>query len=139
MNCFLYSQIPIGYYEEFETSITEEKQKLFCELTGDTNPLHMDSSYAASKGFSDRVVYGMLVSSYYSKLVGVYIPGETCLLLNMDVKYKSPVYIGDYLIVSGTVAEKLDVYHILVIHASIKKKDNEQIVSKAKIKVQVLG
>ena len=83
-----------------------------------------------------RVVYGMLTSSFYSTLVGVYLPGENCLLQEIKVSFNNPLYIGEELVVSGTITEKDDTFKRLEIKASIKTKDGK-VISKAKIKVGV--
>ena len=48
----------------------------------------------------------MLASSFYSTLVGVYLPGEKCILNSCKVDYKIPVYVGDVLTVYGEVIDK---------------------------------
>jgi 3-hydroxybutyryl-CoA dehydratase len=106
MNHYTFDEMEIGLYETFDADISEEKMKLFSELTGDFNPMHVDSDYAKSRGYEDKIVYGMLVSSLYSTLVGMYLPGEKCLLNKCDVDYRRPVYVGDKLTVYGVVVDK---------------------------------
>lgn len=60
-------------------------------LTGDRNPLHMDSEYAATTRFGERIAHGMLVASYFSALVGMYLPGRRTLLPSQEVKFVKPV------------------------------------------------
>lgn len=108
MNHYTFEEISIGTTESFQTIIDERKMQLFTELSGDLNPMHVDKKYAVSKGYADRIVYGMCASSLYSTLVGVYLPGEKCLLNKCEVEYRKPVYIGDELTVSGEVIDKRD-------------------------------
>ena len=105
MNHYALSDISIGHKETFEVTITAEKMDLFKNLSGDLNPMHVDRDYAISHGYQDRLVYGMLVSSFYSTLVGMYLPGEKCLLNKFEVNYKKPVYVGDVLSVLGEVVD----------------------------------
>ena len=83
-----------------------------------------------------RVVYGMLTSSFYSTLVGVYLPGENCLLQEIKISFNNPLYIGEEIVVAGIVVEKDDTFKRVEIKASIKTIDGK-IVSKARIKVGV--
>ena len=136
MNIFTYDEIKKGYSFQFNEKITEEMMTLFLELSGDTNPLHCDRNYALEKKMKDRVVYGMLSSSFYSTLVGVYLPGENCLLQEIKISFNNLLYIGEELVVSGTIVEKDDTFKRLEIKASIKTIDGK-VVSKAKIKVGV--
>ena len=55
-------------------TITEMDNHLFSLLTMNHNPLHIDEAFAKDNGFKGNVVYGMLVSSLYSRLVGMNLP-----------------------------------------------------------------
>ena len=75
MNEYKFKDIKIGLEEKFEVNLTEEMVKAFCNITGDINPLHNDLDFAKSKGYNEKVVYGMLTASFLSTLAGVYLPG----------------------------------------------------------------
>ena len=136
MNVFTYDEIKKGYSFQFNEKITEEMMTLFLELSGETNPLHCDKNYALEKKMKDRVVYGMLSSSFYAKLVGVYIPGKYCLLQGIKIQFNNPLFIGDEITVNGKVVDKDDTFKILKIKANIKTFD--KIISKAEIIVGVM-
>ena len=136
MNIFTYDEIKKGYSFQFNEKITEEMMTLFLELSGDTNPLHCDRNYALEKKMKDRVVYGMLSSSFYSKLVGVYIPGKYCLLQGIKIQFNNPLFMGDEITVNGKVVDKDDTFKILKIKANIKTFDKT--ISKAEIMVGVM-
>lgn len=106
MNYYKFEEIEIGMSETFFVNITEEHMELFKKLSGDLNPMHIDASYAKKRGYIDKVVYGMLSSSFYSTLVGMYLPGEKCFLNKCNIDYRKPVYVGDTLSVYGEVIDK---------------------------------
>lgn len=135
MNNYSFEEIEIGHKENFTVKVDEEYIAAFRKYTGDENPLHRDIDYARKKGFEDKVVFGMLTASYYSTLVGVYLPGEKCLIHEVNTKFKAPVYAGDILTVTGEVEEKNELFQLITVKASIRNQHNK-IVSKAKI---VLG
>lgn len=137
MNSYTYEQLSIGMEEHFEHTVTSEMMDWFLQICGDSNPLHCDEEYAKSFGFPGRVVYGMLSASLYSTLVGVYLPGKHCLLYSVDTKFRKPVFIGDTLIVRGTVVEKNDSVKMVTINALILNQHHDK-VSKAVIKVGFL-
>jgi len=132
MNSFSYDELEIGHKESFSTVITEDYMDAFRAFSGDENPLHKDSEYAIAKGFPDKVVFGMLTASFYSTLAGVYLPGEKCLLHEVNSKFKSPVFVGDMLTIVGTVTDKNDLFNLITVNAEIKNQKG-QIVSKGKI------
>jgi len=137
LNTHNYDNIAVGHTEKFTVLITEEMQQLFHTLSGDINPMHIDSAYAESKGFSGRLVYGMLTASFYSTLVGTLLPGEKCLFQEADLKFNTPVYIGDVLEITGECIDKNDTFKRLTIKAKVRNEKGE-VVSSAKLKVGML-
>ena len=75
--------------------VTEEEIKKFAALSGDRNPLHMDSDYARSYGFEDQLAHGLLIGAKISGVIGMQLPGKRCLLLEQKLSYPNPLYLGD--------------------------------------------
>lgn len=137
MNNYKFDEISVGLEQHFSVTVDADKLDKFLEISGDTNPLHTDREYSKSKGFADRVVYGMLTSSFYSALVGVYLPGLYSVLQGVDIQFSKPVYIEDKLKISGKVSYINEAYKQIEIKAFIANQNNEK-VSKATIKVGVM-
>lgn len=121
---------------KFDVTVTEEMMDIFQTLSGDENPMHTDAKYAKGKGMQDRVVYGMLTSFFYSRLVGMYLPGKFCTLHEIKVNFNKPVYPGDLLCVSGMVTKKRELFRRIEVAAKIVNQIGEK-VSSAKIIVGV--
>jgi len=137
MNEYKFFDILIGIEESFQVKVDASKMDKFLDISNDVNPLHIDSNYAKEKGFSNRVVYGLLTASFYSTLVGVYLPGKHCILQGIDIHFYKPVYVNDTLMVSGKVSYINEAYKQIEIKATITNEDNKK-VSKATIKVGVM-
>jgi 3-hydroxybutyryl-CoA dehydratase len=137
MNSFTLGDISVGLTQSFDTVVTEDMLGKFLEISGDTNPLHVDLGYALSKGFKDKVVYGLLTSAFYSTLAGVYLPGKYCILQGLDISFSKPVFVGDTLTVAGKVSYINEAYKQLEIKAVITNQDGVK-VSKAKIKTGLI-
>jgi 3-hydroxybutyryl-CoA dehydratase len=138
MNKYKFDDITVGLEEYFNVKVNADKLDKFLEISEDINPLHTDSEYAKSNGFLDKVVYGMLTSSFYSTLVGVYLPGKYCILQGIDIQFSKPVYIGETLKILGKVSYINEAYRQIEIKAVIKN-TNDKKVSKATIKVGVMN
>lgn len=134
MKDYKWKEIQVGMQESFTVEITEEMQGLFTRLSNDVNPLHLNSKFAKKRGFQDRVVYGMLINSFYSTLVGVYLPGKNCLFHEINARFTKPVYIGDRITVVGTVKDIRESTGRIKLSAEIRK-ENEMIVNKATLVV----
>jgi 3-hydroxybutyryl-CoA dehydratase len=138
MQEYLFSDIKIGIKHSFESEIDEVRMQKFFEIPGDNNPMHIDTEYAKSKGMIGKVVYGMLTSSFYSTLVGVYLPGKFALLHSIDVQFSKPVFIGDKLVIVGEVSSINETFRQIEVKAYILNQNSEKI-SRAKIKIGLVN
>ena len=127
MNHYTFDEIEVGMEEGFEVEVSEEMQNAFTTLSGDVNPMHLSEEYSKENGYEHKLVYGMLTSSFYSTLVGVYLPGEYCIFHEADSKFNSPVYIKDKLTVTGKVIEKHDVFRRIKIKAYIVNEKGKKV------------
>lgn len=137
MREYSYKEISLGLTESFSVTITKEMHADFSRNSGDINPMHMNIEYAESHGYQDVVVFGMLTASFYSTLVGVYLPGRYALLQSVNTTFHAPVFIGDTLIITGSVVELRDKYNMIGIKAKITNQ-NGKTVSRAMISSGVL-
>ena len=127
MNSYTLADLAVGTTESFTVTVTAEMMDAFYAITGDNSPIHMDADYAAGRGYPGRVVYGMLGASMVSTLAGVYLPGEHCLLHQVDSKFVKPVFIGDTLTVSGKVAEVNDTFSQITVKFTITNQDGKKV------------
>jgi len=128
MNCYRLEEIFIGLSCQFQIEITEEKMNDFYRICKDENPLHMNIEYAKERGFENRVVYGMLTSTFISTMVGMYLPGENSLLQSVHCDFLKPVYIGDKLTITGTVESIHKSVKQIGMNISILNQDNIRVV-----------
>ena len=77
------------------TPITDEMIRLFADLTGDTNPVHLDEDYAAGTRFGRRIAHGMIAAGLISATLANDLPGPGTVYLSQTLQFKAPVYPGD--------------------------------------------
>jgi len=133
MNEYRWVELTIGLSAEFEVELTGEMMDQFAAVSGDYNPLHMDEQFAKDSAFPGRVAFGLLTSSFYSRLAGMYLPGKYALLHGIDIEFKSPAFPGDRLTVSGQISFLNDAYHRLELKARIVNQAGK-VISKASIR-----
>jgi len=119
-----FEEISIDQRVSFDLQITKEMIEKFAELSGDYNPLHMDENYAKNSQFKQRISHGMLLTSFFSQLVGMHIPGKKCLYLSQNLNFHNPCYIDDEIFVEGIVKQKSNSTKILEIETTIHNKKN---------------
>lgn len=122
MNHYTFEELYVGQREEFSVTVTEDMLSAFRAVTGDVNPLHMDDGFAQRHDYPRHVVYGMLTASLLSTLAGVYLPGECCLIQSVEVKFPKPVFVGDELLVAGTVSELHESVRQIVLKTEILRR-----------------
>ena len=97
--------IKIGDRVSLSKVFTEEDVIQFASLSKDTNPIHLDDSYAADSVFGTRIVHGMLVASLFSGLIGVELPGAGSIYLGQTLKFVAPVHIGEEITASVEIVK----------------------------------
>ncbi len=132
MNAYGFSNLHVGLSHTFRATVTHDMLKQFSDLSGDVNPLHTDTAFALARGFHDRVVHGMLTASFYSTLVGVYLPGRNALLQTVHTAFTAPVFPDDILDIYGEVVSLHQVLRQIELKAQVTNQHGER-VSRARI------
>ena len=125
---YSFDEIKVGLIHNFEVIIDEEIIKKFANISGDFNPLHMDDQYAKETKFGKRVAHGMLLASFFSRLVGMYLPGKNALYFSQNLNFIGPCFIGDKVTVQGVVIDKHEATKIIKLETSIKNKEGKLLV-----------
>ena len=134
---YKFDDITIGLTKEFSIKITESMVDNFAEFSGDYNELHMDEDYASTTSFGKRICHGMLLTSFFSRLVGMSIPGKNALYFSQSINFQSPCFIGDRILIRGEVMEKSESTHIITIKTTILNQDSKCLIDGiAKVIVQ---
>ena len=89
----------------FDVEIKEEDVLAFAKLTGDFNRLHVDAAYASKTNFENRIAHGALLIGYISRLLGMYIPGQDCIINGISSKMHKPVHLGRKVTVEGSITQ----------------------------------
>ena len=111
----------VGQKVVFSEKIDESLLTDFARLSGDFNPLHMDEDYALNTNFEKRVCHGMLLASFFSQLVGMYLPGKNSLYFSQSLNFRNPCFIGDEITIEGEITEKKSNTKIITIKTTISR------------------
>ena len=83
---------------QLSKTLTESDNNLFCLLTMNHHPLHLNQQYAESSQHKEVVVVGTLVFSLIVGITVLDISGKAIAnLLYEDIQHLEPVFIGDTL------------------------------------------
>ncbi len=133
-----FDQITVGDKAQFEAVIDDSLVQTFSDFSGDHNSLHTDAVYAETTPLGACVAHGMLGGAFFSRLVGMYLPGKYCLYLSQSLSFRKPVRIGTKVVVSGTVIQKVDAFHTLRIVTEIRDLQTDDLFTDGEAVVRVL-
>ena len=88
-------QLRVGMTESVSKIITIEDVRKFSELSGDTNPIHLDKKYAKETRYKKNIAHGLMCASYFSGIFGTKLPGLGSIYVSQSLKFKRPIYIDD--------------------------------------------
>ena len=112
---YTFDEIMLGVKTKFTVQINESTINEFARISGDHNPLHIDEQYAAKTQFGKRVCHGMLLASFFSRLVGMYMPGKNALYFSQTLNFQTPCFVGDKVTIEGEVIDKSQSTRIITI------------------------
>ncbi len=97
-----FQALAVGQSFTFRRTFTDGDVSVFCGVTGDYNPYHLDEVFARQSGFGRRIIPGLLTASLLTHIGGLL----GFLATEMTFRYRKPVYIGDTIAVTVTITEK---------------------------------
>jgi 3-hydroxybutyryl-CoA dehydratase len=92
---YYFEDLAVGMEASYSKKITNEDVLAFADLSGDTNPVHLNDAFAAGTIFKKRIAHGFLTGALFSTVLGTKLPGPGCIYLSQSLKFRAPVYIGD--------------------------------------------
>jgi acyl dehydratase len=116
---YKFDEITLGTKTKFTVQINESTINEFARISGDYNPLHMDEQYASKTQFGKRVCHGMMLASFLSRLVGMYMPGKNALYFSQTLNFQMPCFAGDEVTVEGEVIDKSQSTRIITIKTTV--------------------
>ena len=124
-----YRDIAVGERASFTVTVSNRMVDEFATLSGDHNPLHVDESYARETPFKGRVVHGMLIGAFFSRLVGMHLPGKYALYLSQTLAFHEPLAPGTKISIEGEVTHKTDAAKVLTIRTAARDTSGKILVS----------
>lgn len=97
--------LEIGARASRTKTFTDEDVRGFAQISGDSNPIHLDDAYAATTQFERRIAHGILTASLISATIANDLPGDGTIYLSQNLQFKAPVYIGDTITATVTITD----------------------------------
>lgn len=87
--------LKVGDWVELTKELSPAIVAEFSEISEDRNPLHLSKEFASKTQFKKPIVHGALVSSLFSGLLGLHLPGPGTVYLSQSSQFTRAVPVGD--------------------------------------------
>ena len=84
-------------------SINQDRLNAYARSSGDDNPLHLDSDFAAGTQFGGIIAHGMLTLAFISEMMAVAHGVDWLRTGSLRVRFKGAAYLGDQVETWGTL------------------------------------
>ena len=128
-----YDELNEGDTATFTRTLTEDELVLFAAVSGDVNPVHLDSEFAAGSMFKDRIAHGMWSGSLISAALATVMPGPGTIYLDQSLSFKRPVKLDDTLTVQLKILRKEPTGRVVVECDVRNQNDQKVVIGEAKV------
>jgi len=122
---YTFENLFVGQKANFFKKIDSALVNDFAKISGDFNPLHMSEEYASTTNFGKRVCHGMLLASFFSQLVGMYLPGKNSLYFSQTLNFRNPCFVDDDITIEGEIIEKKSNMKLITIKTTIYNQERK--------------
>ncbi|GAC1425970.1 MAG: MaoC family dehydratase [Ktedonobacteraceae bacterium] len=118
-----FNAIQEGQVFTFRRTFSSGDVALFCGVTGDYNPYHIDQTFLEESWFKRPIIPGLLTASMITHIGGMigFLASE------MEFKFVSPVYVGDTITCIVTFDQRDEVKRKLRARATYINQNSEEV------------
>tara|TARA_B110000858_G_C17743305_1_gene446044 strand:+ start:898 stop:1314 length:417 start_codon:yes stop_codon:yes gene_type:complete len=115
MKSYKFKDLKIGKSSSFKVKITKKIFSNFLLLSKDLSKIHVNENFSKKYGFKGKVVHGMLIATFFSRLIGMNLPGKYSLLTNIEISFNKPAYLNDTITIKGKIDSLNNAYKVAII------------------------
>lgn len=124
-----FDEITIGENAKITREITKRDVDLFALVSGDMNPTHVDENYAKDSVHRHLLAHSLLSGAMVSAVLGTRLPGAGTVYESQDLRFKTPLKIGDKVTVSVTVKEKDAARRLIALDCMCVNQDGQEVMT----------
>ncbi len=120
-----FAELEVGRTFTFRRTFTDGDVALFCGVTGDYNPYHLDDAFAGASWFGRRNIPGLLTGSMMTHIGGLL----GFLATEMSFRYLAPVFVGDTIECTVTIVGKDEARRAVEGTATFVNQDGKEVLA----------
>ncbi|QKY69639.1 hypothetical protein [Lentibacillus sp. CBA3610] len=95
-----------GQTARLKRTFTDKDVKLSSELTNDFSPVYDSNANIWKEYYANPIVPALLTEGLITEVISTELPGIPCVLLQKDLVFYSPVYVGDEITAELVIIDK---------------------------------
>ena len=123
--------VVVGDAVEQRVVFDQEMRDAFRIVANDRAPVHDDERFSRERGFDQPILQGLCVATRFSRLIGMYLPGEHAILEKVDLKFRRPSFLGQEITFKVTVSRVLRPMRVIRVDLSAVSDLGEQLSGEA--------
>jgi len=131
----LVDQISVGDRVVQRVTFDTEKHLAFACLARDSAPVHDDADFARRRGFDAPIIQGLAVVSRFSRLLGMYLPGEHAVLQRTEFKFHRPVYADAQLLYSCEVKRIIRPLRVVLLAVAVAADGTDRVTGQCQCQI----
>jgi 3-oxoacyl-[acyl-carrier protein] reductase len=125
-----------GMSASTRVTVTPALAAEFAELSGDSNPIHLDPEQARAFGHAKPLAHAAFLLAVVSRLIGTELPGPGAVCMAQSVEWQHPVYFGDEIVVEITVGRVAAGSEMLLLDLTARNAEGRTVMTgQARVKV----
>ena len=108
----------------------------FMNTFNDKNSLHINDSYAKSKGFDEKVMHGNILCGFLSTFVGELLPSKNTIIHKISIDFLKPCYLNDEINLDAEIVETYESVSTCII--DFKFSNTRHIVAKGTLQIGLI-
>lgn len=127
LQSYTFDELPVGKKATYTRTVTEQDIQLFAVVSGDINPLHLDSEFAKTTMFGERIAHGMMTGAIVSAALVMSLTGPGAIYRSQSLRFRRPVKIGDVITVHLEITETNPEKKVLTIDCDCINQEGESV------------
>jgi len=123
-----FADLAIGDKASMSKTVTEYDVYSFAGVTGDFNPIHINTEFAKNTMFKERIAHGILSAGFISAVIGTTLPGANSIYMGQELRFLAPVKIGDTVTATVEVIEKIETKSRVILRTTVTNQDGVLVV-----------
>lgn len=125
VDCKTFDEIALGETVSLTQTLTHQEISLFALMSGDVNPLSVDTDYAKSTPLQKVNGHSMWIGGLISNIVGTRLPGAGTIYRQQTLNFLKPILLGDKVTATLTVVNKETSQHLVVLNCQVVNQHHE--------------